>query len=68
MADYIKALYGLYVPENTKGQGMVEYGLILVLISIAAIALMGPLGTAIGNVFSSVTGSLGIGGGGGTGS
>ncbi len=41
-----------------KGQGMVEYALILVLVAvvvIAAVTIMGPL---VGNVFSTVNGSL----------
>ncbi len=41
-----------------KGQGLVEYALILTLISIAAIAIMGILGQSINNVFQSVVNAL----------
>ena len=46
------------VLQTRKGQGLVEYGLILALVSIAAIGLMGGLGTEIGNVFTKVTNEL----------
>jgi pilus assembly protein Flp/PilA len=49
-----KVMLGL----EEKGQGMVEYALILVLVAvvvIAAVTIMGPL---IGNVFSTVNASL----------
>jgi len=47
------------VLRNQKGQGMVEYGLILAVISIAALAVMTPLGTQIGTVFTNVRTALG---------
>jgi pilus assembly protein Flp/PilA len=49
----------LFSPKE-KGQGLVEYALILVLISIVVIAIMILLGTAIGSVFSRVTEKLGF--------
>ena len=47
----------LYAPKE-KGQGLVEYALILVLIAIVVIAILAILGPAIGNVFSTVVGNL----------
>jgi len=44
--------------RNEKGQGMVEYGLILALISIAAIAVMTPIGESITTVFQEVSTAL----------
>lgn len=44
--------------RSQKGQGMVEYGLILALISIAAIAVMTPIGNSITNVFQQVSTAL----------
>lgn len=44
--------------RNQKGQGMVEYGLILALISIAAITLMPQVGTAINTAFTTVVNAL----------
>ena len=40
------------------GQGMVEYALILVLVAIAAIVVLGLLGTTISQVFSNIVGAL----------
>ena len=37
-----------------KGQGLVEYALILVLVAVVVIAILTILGPAIGNVFSNV--------------
>ena len=41
-----------------KGQGLVEYALILVLIAIVVIVIVSVLGTSIGNVFSTIVNSL----------
>jgi pilus assembly protein Flp/PilA len=41
-----------------KGQGLVEYALILVLIAIVVIVIVSVLGTSIGNVFSTIVSSL----------
>jgi len=46
----------VYPPD--KGQGLVEYALILVLVSVLVIAVLLILGPAIGNVFSEVKGAL----------
>ena len=43
---------------DEKGQGLVEYALILVLISIAAVAIMTTLGTTISSVFTTIEGKL----------
>jgi pilus assembly protein Flp/PilA len=39
---------------NEKGQGLVEYALILVLVAVVVIAILALLGPAIGNVFSNI--------------
>ena len=44
--------------ETEEGQGMVEYALILVLISVVAIVTMRILGTTVAQKFSDITGSL----------
>ena len=46
------------IKEREEGQGLVEYALILVLISVVSIALMAALGVKIGQVFSDVTAAL----------
>ena len=56
MVEYIKSLYGLYVDEDQfDGQGLVEYALILVLISVVAIAIMATLGGNVSDVFKRVS-------------
>jgi pilus assembly protein Flp/PilA len=47
----------LFAPKE-KGQGLVEYALILVLVAIVVIAALTILGPKIGNVFSSINASL----------
>ena len=44
--------------KKEEGQGLAEYALILVLISIAAIAIMALLGGKIGSVFTSISAAL----------
>ena len=46
------------IKEREEGQGLVEYALILVLISVVAIAIMTLVGTSIQNVFSDVQDAL----------
>ena len=46
------------VLQNKKGQGMVEYGLILALVSIAAIALLGTMGSSLQTQFQAVITAL----------
>ena len=45
--------------ENEEGQGLVEYALILVLISIAVIVAMTLLGGKVNNTFNNVQNKLG---------
>jgi len=47
----------LFSPKE-KGQGLVEYALILVLVAIVVIAALMILGPIIGNVFSKINSSL----------
>jgi pilus assembly protein Flp/PilA len=47
----------LFAPQE-KGQGLVEYALILVLVAIVVIAVLMLLGPIIGNVFSTINDSL----------
>ncbi len=48
----------LFSPKE-KGQGLVEYAFILVLVAIVVIAALMILGPIIGNVFSKINSSLG---------
>ena len=47
----------LYLPRE-DGQGLVEYALILVLVSIVVIVLLTLLGSQVGEVFNEITGQL----------
>ena len=47
----------LFLPRE-KGQGLVEYALILVLVAIVVIAILIILGPVIGNVFSMIVNTL----------
>lgn len=58
MVEFVRALLGLYRPATREGQGLVEYGLVIVLVAIAVIALVALLGGQIGNVFSRITSSV----------
>jgi pilus assembly protein Flp/PilA len=39
---------------HERGQGLVEYALILVLVAVVVIVILALLGPAIGNIFSNV--------------
>lgn len=52
----IKMVNGML--RNEKGQGMVEYGLILALIAVVVIGVMTTMGTDLKAMFTSVSGSL----------
>ena len=49
----------LFAPKE-KGQGLVEYAIILALVAIVVIAVMRLLGPKIGNTFSSINNSLNV--------
>lgn len=48
----------MFFALEEKGQGLVEYALILVLVAIAVFAVLLLLGPIIGNVFSTINDSL----------
>lgn len=52
-ADYLKALL-----SSKKGQGMVEYGLIISLIAVAVIVVLGALGGNLSGFFGSVSNKI----------
>ena len=47
-----------WLTKEESGQGMVEYGLIIVLVAIAAIVALGLLGTALTGTFGRITDAL----------
>ena len=44
--------------DDERGQGLVEYGLILVLIAVVVIVVLGVVGQQVNNVFSNVSNGL----------
>jgi len=48
----------LFAPKE-KGQGLVEYALILVLVAIVVIVVLSLLGPAIGDIFSNILSNMG---------
>ncbi|OGO81319.1 MAG: hypothetical protein A2Y21_07115 [Clostridiales bacterium GWC2_40_7] len=59
MKMYVKCMMVLNrIKESKKGQGMVEYGLIVGLIAIAVIAAIALLGDNISDLFNNVAGTL----------
>lgn len=48
----------LYLPQE-EGQGLVEYGLILVLVAIVVVIILTLLGTQVSNIFSRIVSSVG---------
>ncbi|TMD90486.1 MAG: Flp family type IVb pilin [Chloroflexi bacterium] len=48
-----------FASRTQRGQGMVEYALILVLVSIVVIVILLTMGNQIQNVFSNIVAALG---------
>jgi pilus assembly protein Flp/PilA len=51
---WIKTFLPMLFMPREKGQGLVEYALILVLIAVVVIAILLLLGPIVGNVFSNI--------------
>ncbi len=58
MLPYVLAWLSQFDRED-EGQGMVEYALILVLVSVVAIVTLRVLGTSVAGVFTDITGEIG---------
>ena len=56
MVEYIKALFAQ--TEETEGQGLVEYALIIFLVAIVSIAILTTLGTQVQDVFTQISAAL----------
>ena len=58
MVQIVRYYLNLLTLKTGKGQGLVEYALILVLISVAAVVILNTLGASITSVFSRANSSL----------
>ncbi len=58
MVQFAAALHGLYAGEETEGQGLVEYALIIAFIAVVVIVAMVFLREQITSLFSRVGNSL----------
>ena len=58
MVDILRYYLNLLAVKTGKGQGLVEYALIIVLISVVAVTILTTLGTSITSVFSKANSSL----------
>ena len=58
-AHFSKGEFVMLFAPKEKGQGLVEYALIIVLIAIVVIVAMNFLGPTIGNVFNDIGTTLG---------
>ena len=54
---YLQDVFMLFLPQE-KGQGLVEYAIILALIAIVVIAIVRLMGAELGNTYSTINSSL----------
>ena len=59
MIQYVTSFLDQFNTDE-EGQGMVEYALILVLVSVVAILALTSVGGALSPIFNSIAGSLSI--------
>ena len=48
----------MLIAQKEKGQGLVEYALILVLVAVVVIVILSLLGPAIGNIFQNIVDNI----------
>jgi pilus assembly protein Flp/PilA len=48
----------MYLSEHQSGQGLVEYGLVIILVAILVIVILVFLGPATSNLFSNVVSNI----------
>jgi pilus assembly protein Flp/PilA len=58
LTNFMERRYKMLFAPKEKGQGLIEYALILVLIAVVVIVVLKLLGPQIGGVFSKINNSL----------
>jgi pilus assembly protein Flp/PilA len=58
MRDFITSLVARLQVEREDGQAMVEYGLILALVSVVAIVTLTTVGTDLATLFGNIAGDI----------
>jgi Flp pilus assembly pilin Flp len=58
MVDIVRYYLNLLASRTGKGQGLVEYALIIVLIALVSITILTTLGSSIVSVFSRVNSGM----------
>ena len=58
LKHYLKGIYNMLFAPKEKGQGLVEYAIILALIAIVVIAVMTTLGKKVNNTMSKIGNAL----------
>ncbi len=58
MVNIITSWIRTFVGENSDGQALAEYGLLLALIAVACLAALTALGLALAGQIGSVTGAM----------
>ncbi|MCX7838247.1 MAG: pilus assembly protein [Anaerolineae bacterium] len=48
----------MHLPREEHGQGLMEYGLILILVAIIVVFILGMYGSQVANFFSRVTSQI----------
>ena len=59
MIQYVTSFFDQFNTDE-EGQGMVEYALILVLVSVVAIVALTTVGARLSPIFTSIAGSLSL--------
>jgi len=58
MFEYVRQYLEYLAIKHEKGQGLVEYALIVVLIAVVSIAILTTLGASVSSVFSRANAAL----------
>jgi pilus assembly protein Flp/PilA len=59
VAQFVSAWYESHKIQELEGQGLVEYGLIIVFIAVVCVAAVTALGGTVNGIFEDINGKLG---------